>query len=333
MQGMPQPPWAPLVVQARPYRLVGIVSRPGLRRISRQRRSPWWFPGWANEPFQDGCRPRRRVEERIEARGLSGFRGLRERGSLCGERRRWSFRVRYRSRGRWSGVSCAAGAGGPACARRRRGDGRAGAAKAKSVAEVVPAEWIRQGHAVAFCQCRVIRLKGLVEDPSPDKPPQNPVQVVGQAGQHDKDDEVDDALGILAVVHRAHTGNEAQKAGQHGIRFPRTGRRCREEVGGRRADRSVAAGGRARCVALEGRTVPKGAGFAEDAGVDRTHGAGRKTPAALLTKGHGGLSGVRRSALGGDRGNRGNRGDRSWVVTLVRHAVALLCRALPIRER
>ena len=104
------------------------------------------------------------------------------------------------------------------------------AAEVQPVAHFVQTERIGQRVAVTQCSCRVVGLKGLVENPCADEDSEDPV-ILRNAYQHGEDDHVDEALEELAVVHCAHARNEAEDGGGRGVGRTRNSRNKRLLIG------------------------------------------------------------------------------------------------------
>ena len=88
---------------------------------------------------------------------------------------------------------------------------------AQPLRDVIQSKRIRQRQSVSAGHRRLVGVEDLVE--APRRPPgcRRP-HVVAQAGQHGEDHDVRDRLGVLPVVHGADAGDNAQQAGQHGMR-------------------------------------------------------------------------------------------------------------------
>ena len=142
-----------------------------------------------------------------------------------------------------------------------------GFAEAEAFAEIIEAEGVGEGGAIAAGVGGVVGLDDLIADPAGDEEAEDAV-FVGERDEDGEDDEVDDAFGVLAVVHGADAGDEAEQGGEAGVRF--SGCRVvanavdigagREAAGSRR----LAPVGRCACSGESGGE----AGFAEDSSAD-----------------------------------------------------------------
>ncbi len=160
---------------------------------------------------------------------------------------------------------------------------RPGFAEAEALAEIVEAEGVGQGGAVATGAGGVVGLDDLVEDPAGDEEAEDAV-FVGQRDEDREDDQVNDALGVLAVVHRADAGDEAEQGGEAGVGF--AGRRVIAYAIDIRASREAAgigtgASGRCACSGEFGGE----AGFAEDCSADDAGALLAERLAAVLAEG------------------------------------------------
>ena len=97
--------------------------------------------------------------------------------------------------------------------------GGPGSAEAETLAEVVEAEGIGQGGAVAAGLGGVVGLDDLIADPAGDEEAEDAV-LVGEGDEDGEDDEMNDSLGVLAVVHGSDAGDEAEQGGETGVGSP-----------------------------------------------------------------------------------------------------------------
>jgi hypothetical protein len=140
--------------------------------------------------------------------------------------------------------------------------------------EVVDAEGIGQGHAVAAGARGVVRVDDHVDDPAEDEEMEDNM---GGRDEYGEDDEMEDALGVLLVVHGANAGDEAEERGQAGVGLGGAVRLRRRITGG--AGVSIAGGWGG------GGDASGEAGLAEDGGADVADAFSAEGLAAVLAEG------------------------------------------------
>ena len=89
-----------------------------------------------------------------------------------------------------------------------------GLAESHPLANVVEAEGVGQGKAVAACDRGVIGLEYHVEPPAHREETKDAV-VIGERHEHGEDGEMHNALGKLAVIHGPYAGNDAEQRCEH----------------------------------------------------------------------------------------------------------------------